>query len=95
MPYVSRADVVHLYPQDYSGVYNLYTGLVHMPVIKDEVPLREALARHGMLVIGQRKRLLQALTPDELAGLTLMQRNVGHREMVLLGASTPGATGGR
>ena len=86
MPYVSRADVVHLYPQDYSGVYNLYTGLVHMPVIRGEAPLREALARPGTVVIGQRKRLLQALTPDELAGWTLMRRNVGHRKMMLLGA---------
>jgi len=95
MPYVSRADVVHLYPQDYSGVYNLYTGLVHMPVIRDEAPLREALARPGTVVIGRRKNLLKALTPDELAGWTLMRRNVGHREMVLLGASAPEATGER
>ena len=86
-PYVAQARVVHLYPQDYSGVYNLYTGRVRMPVIQDEEALREALARPGILVIGQRKSLLKVFTPDELTGLTLVQRNVGHRKMLLLGTA--------
>jgi hypothetical protein len=84
-PYLRQARVVNLFPQDYSGVYNLYTGIVHMPVIEDEQALKEALAASGTVVIGQRSSLLKAFTPDELAAMLLMERNVGHRQMVLLG----------
>jgi 4-amino-4-deoxy-L-arabinose transferase-like glycosyltransferase len=86
MPYLRQARVVNLFPQDYSGVYNLYTGIVSMPAIDDEDALKAALDRPGTIVIGQRKSLLNAFTPDELSQWTLMERNVGHREMLLLGA---------
>jgi len=91
MPYIQKARVVNLFPQDYSGVYNLYTGIVSMPVITEADALREALNRPGTVVIGERSRLLKDFTSEELAPLTLMERNVGHREMLLLGRLQPAA----
>ena len=89
MPYLRQARVVNLYRQDYAGAYNLYTEILSMPVIKDPDVLREALKQPGTVVIGEHRRLLSDFTPEELAPLTLMERNVGHREMLLLAAPRP------
>jgi hypothetical protein len=90
-PYIEQASAVHLYPQDFSGVYNLYTERVSIPVIPDKETLQVVLAEPGTLVIGRRKNLLTVFTPDQLADMTLVARSVGHRRMLLVrgGAGRP------
>jgi 4-amino-4-deoxy-L-arabinose transferase-like glycosyltransferase len=84
-PFLGAAQTVNLYDNDFSGVYNLYTGRVSMPVLETPEGLRAAAMSPGTAVIGDRKQFAKVFTSDELERLTLMQRDVGHRSMMLIG----------
>ena len=89
-PYLAGAKEVCLYPQDFSGVYNLYTGRVRMPVIATPSELRAALQDPEKMVIADKRHVEEDLAPAEVRAYTLMERSVGHRPMVVLGTPVPG-----
>jgi hypothetical protein len=82
--------IVYLYGNNYSGVYNLYSGIVSMPVTEDEGKLLAALATPGTLVVTDSKRVEKLLSPAELARHLVYEEGVGHRQMLLLRGLAPG-----
>ena len=80
---------VYLYKNDFSGVYNLYTGFVSMPEPKTESELKELLEEPDALVIADGEQIGKALTPKELKPHLLYEEGVGHRRMVLLRGVRP------
>jgi 4-amino-4-deoxy-L-arabinose transferase-like glycosyltransferase len=77
---------VRMYKNDFSGLYNLYTGRLSMPVISTPEEMKSFLATPGNFVIADRRHVRKALTPEEEAQHTLAADSIGHRRMVLLGA---------
>jgi 4-amino-4-deoxy-L-arabinose transferase-like glycosyltransferase len=75
---------LYLFPNDFSGVYNLYTVRVHLPVIESKAELTQVLARPGSFIIARRKNAEAALGADLTARHAVHQERVGHRVMVLL-----------
>ena len=84
---------VFLYGDELSGVYNLWTGRVHMPVLKSEEEMRTALSAPGTFVIGDLKRFRGLLSPDELDRYTAHREQIGHRAMLLLQGRAPARQG--
>ena len=81
----NRADQVFLFASDFSGVYNLYTGRVSMPVLRTPADIEEALSRPDKTaVIGQDRKLLWVLGNPPRQGRIAVSKRVGHRKMVLL-----------
>ncbi len=76
--------VVYLYGDEFSGVYNLWTGRVKMPELTTPTQLRARLADAQAFVVSDLKRLRTVLSPEELAHHALARERVGHRVMLLL-----------
>jgi len=76
---------VYLYRNDLSGLYNLYTGRLRMPVVEAPEDLVALLAQPRALVIADAAQVRDALTPERIRKHTILQEKVGHRSMVLLG----------
>jgi len=94
--HAAQAEAVYLYQNDYSGVYNLYTGYVRMPVIRTPKQLRHILDKAGVLVIGDARRIDKALTPAEKRRYLVYRERVGHRVMLLMqGARSPARSLGK
>ena len=86
---------VYMFQNKYSGMYNLYSGYVSMPVLGTEQELREALSEPDAFVIGDGVRLEDALSASERERYTLYRERVGHRKMLLLsGKPSGGRLGG-
>ena len=81
---VREGDVLYVYGDAYSGVYNLYTGRVHMAVIEEPEELRQVLGRESALVICDLRRVRDVLGHDDQQRHVVARKNVGHREMALL-----------
>ncbi len=75
---------VYLYGNDFSGVYNLWTGRAKMPQLGTPAQLRARLADPQAFVVSDLKRLRVALSPEELARYAVAQERVGHRVLLLL-----------
>lgn len=86
---------IYVFGDNFSNLYNLYTGRVHMPLLeRDEGErLRGLLSRPGTLVISRRKRIKDVLTPDEQQRYIVHEERVGHRSMVLLKGRAPEEAG--
>ena len=80
-----EATDVYLYDsKGFSGVYNLYSGLVHMPQVTDEAQLRTILSTPGTLVVAEAKQVSKVLSEEEVSRRLVYEEGVGHRQMVLL-----------
>ncbi|NQT51267.1 glycosyltransferase family 39 protein, partial [bacterium] len=67
-PYLKQADRVYLYESDHAGVYNLFSGVLSMPVLPDEGALAAALASDGRVAVIISERLRKPYrTPRALA----------------------------
>jgi len=75
---------VYLYGDEFSGVYNLWTGRVRMPELETPAQLRARLAEPDALVVSDLKRLRAALSPEVLARHAVARERVGHRVLLLL-----------
>lgn len=83
-PYLSQADKIYFFKSDFSGVYNLYTGMVSIPVIHKR-GLKSALTTAARVaVIGRDEEIRKELGPDFTVGREAVGVRVGHRKMVLL-----------
>jgi len=82
--YATGSKPVYLYGDEFSGVYNLWTGRVSMPELETEGELREKLADPSCLVISDLSRFRKVLTPEEMERHRLAEEQVGHRRMILL-----------
>lgn len=89
--YATGSKAVYLYGDEFSGVYNLWTGRVSIPALETEDELREKLAAPDALVVSDLKRFKKVLTPEELESHQLAGEHVGHRTMVLLEGRGAGA----
>jgi 4-amino-4-deoxy-L-arabinose transferase-like glycosyltransferase len=79
----------YLFGGDYSGVYNLYTGYVEMPVLNTRAETLDVLSNPGTLIIGDSDGLDNALSRREIARYTIYEERIGHRRMLLLGGRPP------
>ncbi len=86
---------VYLYENNFSGVYNLYSGIVNMPQIDDAAQLQAILAAPDTLVVGEAKQLGKVLSSEEKARHLVYSEGVGHREMLLLKGLAPPRAAGR
>jgi 4-amino-4-deoxy-L-arabinose transferase-like glycosyltransferase len=79
-----------LFGGDYSGMYNLYTGYVRMPVLGSRREMLDALADPDTLILGDSDRLDNALTEPEIGRYTIYEERIGHRRMLLLAGKARG-----
>ncbi len=97
--HVRPEDAVYLYRKDYDGLYNLYTGRMHIPVLKDQAQLLECLSHPGVFVIADRDRVKKVTPPVRLSDLSVAWGRAGHGYMLLLrsepvsGSAPPANTG--
>jgi hypothetical protein len=85
-PYLRQADQVYLFRADFSGVYNIYTDRVSIPVILAETgALEQALgsSKH-VAVIGSDSGIHEELGKPPSVGREAVRVRVGHRDMVLI-----------
>ena len=87
--YAAGGKAVCLYGNEYSGVYNLWTGRVRIPLIDSANLLRIMLADPDALVISDLMRIEEVLDPAELERHELAREHVGHRTMLLLRGVEP------
>jgi len=80
---VARARL-YLFQDDFHGVYNLYTGVAPMPVVRGARALRSVLGRPGALVIADGGDAAEALARSELTRHTVFSAYVDGRTMLLL-----------
>jgi len=80
------ADEVFLYRSGLSGVYNLFTGRLSMPVLPDRNGLREALASGKRVAVIARKSRKKTVAEmlEGLSGRVAARRGVGSRMMLLI-----------
>ncbi len=82
--YAAGGRPVYLYGNDFSGVYNLWTGRIRMPELYGEADLKARLADPRAFVVSDLKRLRLVLTPEELARRVVAEERIGHRVILLL-----------
>ncbi len=97
---VRHKDALYLYRKDYDGLYNLYTGRMHIPVLKDQAQLLERLSQPGAFVIADRDRVKKVLPAARLSDQSVAWGRAGHGYMVLLrsepvAGSAPAPSAGR
>ncbi len=80
----SRGKTVYLYEENFSGLYNLYSGIVDMPQISGEAQLKQVLGSGDAVVVGEAKQISKVLNPFQLMRYLVLQEGVGHRQMMLL-----------
>ncbi len=90
----SRADpdqTIYLFGDNFSGLFNLYTGRVHMPLLEleDEDWLRDLLSTPGELIITRRKRLQKVLSAAQQEPYVVLEQRIGHRQVLLLEGRAP------
>jgi len=73
-----------LYQDDFSGMYNLYSGIRKMPILRKPEDLQRALSNPKHLVITDRNRLIRAIDGPAWEQYLVYEEGVGHRCMVLL-----------
>lgn len=84
-PYLRQADHAYLFRKDFSGVYNLYTGRLSMPVLWTGEDLLKALqGSEKIAVIGRDEELWKVLGNPPRLGRVVVTDRIGHREMFLL-----------
>ena len=88
-PYLERADEVCLLQTDFSGVYNLFTGRLAMPVLADKWKLRRKLYERGRVAVIARQG--KRVTIEEMTRHlrrpnvhVAVQRRAGARTMLLI-----------
>ena len=80
---------VFLFHAVFDGLYNLYTGRVTMPVIRDEKQLRDLLEQPDVLVITTDEHARQVLGPERLKEHTIYTEGQGHDTTVVLQGIPP------
>jgi len=75
---------VYIYGNELSGVYNLYSGYLRMPVVTAPEELAALLEKPDTFVIGPDKALKKALPGPQYERHVAFVERVGHREMILL-----------
>ena len=74
-----------MFPQAFSGVYNLYTGITSMPVARRWDEARAKLAGDRAVAMITARRFLKSRRVSLPPGVEpVVERRVGHRLMVLL-----------
>ncbi len=69
----SKGKTVYLYEENFSGVYNLYSGITHMEQIRGEAQLKQVLGERGRPCRGDGEAVLQGaerVPTDALPGLS-------------------------
>jgi len=90
LPYLREADKSYMFGNEYSGVINLYTGILSIPVIHDEAAMLETLEESGarkserIAVITDQSRYerIRGKLPPDLS--VAVQEHIGQKNMVLL-----------
>lgn len=90
-PMLDAADEVYLFRSDYSGVYNLFSGRVHMPVAKDAEALEAALAQGRRIAVIAREKHIEHLPSLPLH--VAVRERVGSKKMVILTNWKPDPSG--
>ncbi|MFH1731835.1 MAG: hypothetical protein ABIF82_09320, partial [Planctomycetota bacterium] len=84
-PLLKRADKVHLLRNDMSGFYNLYTGRVAMPVLRDADDVGRALASGAPVAIITDEHRWNKITGIDVSKCRVaVRRPVGSRMMILI-----------
>jgi len=84
-PFLGAGVDVYLFPQHFSGMYNLYTSRVSMPVLTSERELLEVLKGSRAAAVICDGRALRHHAPDVVERYQpVMERRMGHRRMVVL-----------
>lgn len=79
---LEAADEVHLLGSDYSGVYNLFSGRIHMPLAKDAKALKAALAQGRRIAVIAREQHIEHL--PSLPFHVAVRERVGSKKMIIL-----------
>ena len=83
--YINDADSLFFYHKAYDGAYNLYTGRLAIPVLKDPEELEAALAAsEKVAVIAHERHIAGALGSSARVGYVAAGKRVGHRKMLLV-----------
>lgn len=75
---------VYMFTDDFSGVFNLYTGRLRIPVVTNEEHLRKLLERPDVFVITRMRDAEATLGPETAEGHVIYHEGIGHAAMVLL-----------
>jgi len=97
LPHLRKADRIYMYGSSFSGTYNLYTGILSMPVIglRDTEELVRLLgSAEKVAVIGMEKQLQPRMPECPPGTKVIVAERVGHRNMLLLGNKALAAAAG-
>ena len=85
-PCLDQADEVYVYRSDLSGVYNLFSGINHMPQLEDSGEVQKAFesAKRVAVVVRKSRKMTAKETVAELRGHLAAERRVGSRIMLLI-----------
>ena len=84
-PYLARSQEAFLFFNDLSGVYNLYTGRLSLPVLPDENALSLELGKPAAVAVIGEEDMFRKLAPEALKHCFIAAAHrVGHRNMLLL-----------
>jgi len=85
-PCLDQADEVYVFRSDLSGVYNLFSGINHMPLLEDAREVRDVFARQKRVAVVVRKsrKMTVEETVATLRGHLAAERRVGSRIMLLI-----------
>lgn len=84
-PYLKQADKVYTFPNDMNGMYNLYTGWVRIPILKDKGALLNALNTPSRVAVIAKASSLDSTKPLLAEKYWISaQGRVGHRQMLLI-----------
>ncbi len=85
LPYLQQAQRRFMLGTEFSGVFNLYTGITSMPVIRTVAGLEDALETEERVVVLADARHVRKLFPELPSKTRVLLRGMsGHREMVLI-----------
>jgi len=87
--YATPGRALYFYGDEFSGVYNLWTGRVSIPELRSKHSLYEKLADADSLIVSDLKRFRRALSPAQLERYRIAQERIGHRVMLILDAGRP------
>ena len=83
-PYLEQANSVYLLPNDMSGVYNLYTGLVRTPVLTEKADVLRAMNGAGKVALVVQDKAAEVIVGGDARQYPVVLRmRVGGRVMRL------------
>ena len=93
-PFLDAADEVYLYEKALSGMYNLWTGRLVLPVLPEPEDAKRALAgpRRVALIVAKRSQVSIEDLTGQIRGHAVAQEGVGGRIVLLLTNWEPAAS---